>query len=228
MDGGTGIDKTQREAYVNIAKQFVIEAQKRADEAVKPYEYDIQGWNDTVGYNAVSFDATMPTFIMEGQNPSTFYDSMSDFDDGSDNSEVVSFYRDQRITQGFNTPAKSRANGGYYAQSTVDAWGGKHSGLDIAVPNNTPIPAPDHMEILSVSGSSTSKSGWGLTVVAKDTAGRTHRWSHLNKADIAPGQTISKGQVIALSGNSGNSTGPHIDYRIRENGSYIDPLTLFT
>jgi len=131
-----------------------------------------------------------------------------------------------RITQSFDTPVSSRENGGLYDQSTVTAWGSRHRGVDVAMNVGTPIPAPSDLTVKKVSGSSDSKSGWGLNIVAVDSKGREYRFSHLSMAEVTAGQKIPQGRILALSGNSGNSTGPHLDFRVRMNGNYIDPYTL--
>ena len=48
---------------------------------------------------------------------------------------------------------------------------------------------------------------------------------HLSRFAVQQGQRVSQGQVIGYSGNSGGSTGPHLDYRLKKNGKYINPLT---
>lgn len=132
-----------------------------------------------------------------------------------------------RVTQDFNTPIASRTNGGLYAQKTVEAWGGKHAGVDIAIPQGSGLPAPFSGTVREAG----FQDGWGGTVVFVDDAGGEHRISHLSSLDVKPGERINAGQVIAKSGGgkgtkgAGNSTGPHLDWRIRKNGKYIDPLT---
>jgi murein DD-endopeptidase MepM/ murein hydrolase activator NlpD len=132
------------------------------------------------------------------------------------------------ITQDFNTPVSAREDGGLYDRSTVVAWGGTHKGLDVAVPTGTDIKVPFEGEVIEADFT----PGWGGTVVVKDRNGAEHRFSHLSKlAGIQKGTKIAPGTVIAKSGGGkkdkgrGNSTGSHLDYRIKLNGKYVDPLT---
>jgi len=134
-----------------------------------------------------------------------------------------------RFTQDFNTPIASREDGGLYDSSTVKAWGGTHAGVDIAVPQGTRFKSLLEGEVIEAG----EEKGWGGTIVIRDAKGAEHRISHLSELNpnIKPGTVISQGQIIAMTGGakrqkgSGNSTGAHIDYRIRYNGKYIDPLT---
>ena len=128
-----------------------------------------------------------------------------------------------RVTQNYSTPVKAREDGGLYSQGTVSAWGGKHAGVDYAMPEGTRLPSVVDGEIVSIGES----SGWGKTVVIRDPNGAEHRYSHLS--DFAPGLEkgvkVQRGQYLARSGNTGNSTGPHLDYRIRYQGRYVDPFS---
>jgi murein DD-endopeptidase MepM/ murein hydrolase activator NlpD len=51
-------------------------------------------------------------------------------------------------------------------------------------------------------------------------------YGHLSRALVAPGQQVAAGEVIGLSGNTGNSSAPHLHFELRRRGVVVDPLTL--
>jgi murein DD-endopeptidase MepM/ murein hydrolase activator NlpD len=65
--------------------------------------------------------------------------------------------------------------------------------------------------------------GYGLMVAIDHGDGLETRYAHLSDASVRPGDTIAAGQVIARSGNSGRSTGPHLHFEVREAGQPVDP-----
>jgi murein DD-endopeptidase MepM/ murein hydrolase activator NlpD len=65
--------------------------------------------------------------------------------------------------------------------------------------------------------------GYGLMVAIDHGAGLETRYAHLSAASVNPGETIAAGQVIARSGNSGRSSGPHLHFEVREAGQPVDP-----
>ena len=95
-----------------------------------------------------------------------------------------------------------------------------HQGVDWAVPRGTAVYAS--------SGGTVTKAGWGsgygYVVYIRHPNGWETRYAHLNKVLVSAGQTVKQGQKIALSGNTGRSTGPHLHFEIRANGSAINPL----
>ncbi len=95
-----------------------------------------------------------------------------------------------------------------------------HKGVDWAVPTGTAVMA-------SSSGTVTRAgwgSGYGYCVYIKHPDGRETRYGHLSKILVSVGQTVSQGQKIALSGNTGVSTGPHLHFEILINGTQVNPL----
>lgn len=97
-----------------------------------------------------------------------------------------------------------------------------HPGIDIAVPAGTPVRA---------SGGGTVKAtgynpDYGLFVLLRHPSGYETMYGHASRLIAADGDDIQAGQVIALSGNSGRSTAPHLHFEIRRDGKSLDPLTL--
>ena len=95
-----------------------------------------------------------------------------------------------------------------------------HKGIDWATPTGTAVVAS--------SGGTVAKAGWGsgygYVVYINHPDGRQTRYGHLSKVLVSAGQTVSQGQKIALSGNTGVSTGPHVHFEILINGSQVNPL----
>lgn len=95
-----------------------------------------------------------------------------------------------------------------------------HKGVDWATPVGTAVMA-------SCTGT-VAKAGWGsgygYVVYINHADGRQTRYGHLSKVLVKQGQTVTQGQKIALSGNTGVSTGPHIHFEILINGAQVDPF----
>ncbi len=95
-----------------------------------------------------------------------------------------------------------------------------HKGIDIAVSTGTSVMATSGGKV-TVAG---WQSGYGYVVYIDHGNGVTSRYGHLSKILVSVGQTVSQGTVIARSGNTGNSTGPHLHFEIRVNGTAVNPL----
>lgn len=107
---------------------------------------------------------------------------------------------------------------------TKDGHITRHRGTDIAAQMNTPIPSPVSGTIVA-NTSSDKGSDYGNYVVVKDASGKKHLMAHMNtKSMYNIGSHISKGETIGYVGSTGNSTGPHLHYEIRDNGSIVDPM----
>ena len=67
------------------------------------------------------------------------------------------------------------------------------------------------------------QGGYGLTVVVEHDNGFQTRYAHLSTSAVAAGDTVAAGQLLARSGNSGRSTGPHLHFEVRQHGVPVDP-----
>ncbi|MDE6578001.1 MAG: peptidoglycan DD-metalloendopeptidase family protein [Muribaculaceae bacterium] len=69
--------------------------------------------------------------------------------------------------------------------------------------------------------------GYGNFIVVAHNNGVETRYAHLNQSIVMPGQKVEAGEPIALGGNTGNSTGPHLHFEVRYMGTPLDPLAMF-
>ncbi|TMF30908.1 MAG: M23 family metallopeptidase, partial [Chloroflexi bacterium] len=86
-----------------------------------------------------------------------------------------------------------------------------HRGTDYAVASNTPVVAADDGTVIYSEWS--DSGGWGVVM---DHAYDRTAYFHNNQLFVYPGQHVSRGQLIALSGSTGNSTGPHVHFEVRD------------
>lgn len=99
-------------------------------------------------------------------------------------------------------------------------WSG-HPGLDVVTDFRQPIFASDSGTVIF---SGWDATGYGNFIVIDHGNGFKTTYGHNEANLVAAGQTVVKGQQIAESGNTGNSTGNHIDFRILLNGAFVNPL----
>ena len=99
-------------------------------------------------------------------------------------------------------------------------WGRLHAGADFAGPIGTPIYTTADGVVTHASWS----SSYGRLIKIQHDFGIETRYAHLNSIDVRVGQRVSRGERIGAMGNSGRSTGPHLHYEIRVNGSPINPM----
>ena len=104
-----------------------------------------------------------------------------------------------------------------------DAQGGEaHPGIDIAVPIGTAVRAAGGGTVLEAS----EQAEYGRYVLLEHPEGFQTVYGHLSRITVVPGNTVAAGQVVGLTGNTGNSSAPHLHFEIRQNGNSIDPRTL--
>lgn len=95
-----------------------------------------------------------------------------------------------------------------------------HSGLDISNKSGTEIIATADGKVSYAA----RKMYFGNLVIIDHGYGRVTKYGHLKKILVKPGQRVKRGEVIALLGNTGQSTGPHVHYEVRISGTPVNPL----
>ena len=99
-------------------------------------------------------------------------------------------------------------------------WGRLHAGADVGVPIGTTVRASRAGQVITAGW----VGGYGNCVIIDHGDGVTTRYGHLSEVTVSVGQYVDQGQQVALSGNTGRSTGPHLHFEIRINGEPVDPL----
>lgn len=102
-------------------------------------------------------------------------------------------------------------------------WGRAHEGIDVAVAEGTPIKAAAAGNVVLAQGEAES-GGYGNFTCLDHGGGLSTCYAHQSSIGVAVGQAVEQGEVIGASGNTGNSTGPHLHFETRLNGMAQDPL----
>jgi murein DD-endopeptidase MepM/ murein hydrolase activator NlpD len=95
-----------------------------------------------------------------------------------------------------------------------------HEGIDVTAPMGSPIEAPAGGVVTDAGW----ESGYGNTVTIDHGYGIVTKFAHASKLLVKAGQRVQRGQRIALVGNTGLATGPHLHYEVHVNGRPVDPL----
>jgi len=99
-------------------------------------------------------------------------------------------------------------------------WGVLHPGIDLAVPTGTPIHAAAAGTVVWCGW----MSGYGNLVMIDHHNGLATLYGHQSRVAVGCNQNVVQGQVIGYSGSTGYSTGPHLHFEVRANGTPVDPL----
>lgn len=127
---------------------------------------------------------------------------------------VVALIRNRKVTPLRGTvTAKFGENRGSYL----------HNGTDIATPTGTPIRAPWRGEVVSLYTNATG----GNQLLIEHSNGIISGYAHLEKYNVKMYDKVGAGAIIATTGNTGHSTGPHLHFTLSRNGKNIDPEIIF-
>ena len=126
------------------------------------------------------------------------------------------------IEKGTQTPPTymKPVTGGTLTSTFKWRWGRMHKGIDWAVPKGTAVRASCGGTVVSAGWS----GGYGNCITICHPDGKQTRYGHLSKILVSAGQKVDQGEKIALSGNTGRSTGPHVHFEILVNGTQVNPL----
>ena len=96
-----------------------------------------------------------------------------------------------------------------------------HQGIDYAAPRGTPVVAVGDGTVVR----SAYTGGYGNLIVLRHAGGLESQYAHLSKyaRNVKKGKKVSQGQTIGYVGSTGLSTGPHLDFRIKKNGKFVNP-----
>lgn len=124
-------------------------------------------------------------------------------------------------------PVKKYTKSASFHQSGA-MWQSTHSGQDFAVPSGTDVVAAHGGTVVKAGGNGAGDGpAYGNAIVIKHGNGTYSQYAHLSRIDVRIGQVVKTGQHIARSGNTGNSSGPHLHFEIRTTpnyGSAVDPV----
>ena len=104
-------------------------------------------------------------------------------------------------------------------------WGRLHGGVDLAVPEGTPVYAADNGKVIVAGNLS---DGYGNYIILDHQNGYKTLYAHNSELLVSVGDVVAQGEQIALSGNTGNSTGPHVHFEIQVNDEKVDPQQFVT
>ena len=117
------------------------------------------------------------------------------------------------------SPLRAVPTGLPVAGAISQAYRSGHRAMDIAVPVGTPVRATGTGRVLYAGW---NNEGYGNLVILENGPYRTY-YAHLDRLLVRPGEGIEAGAIVGLSGNTGNSTGPHLHYEVRLNGAQVMP-----
>lgn len=122
---------------------------------------------------------------------------------------------------GFRWPVRGRIIAGFGPKPT----GQQNDGINIAVPEGTPIKAAED-GVVAYSGN--ELKGYGNLVLVRHASGHVTAYAHASELLVKRGDTVKRGQVIAKSGQTGNVSSPQLHFEIRKGATPVDPMQFLT
>ena len=99
-------------------------------------------------------------------------------------------------------------------------WGRMHAGIDLALPSGSPVRSVGDGTVIEAG----RESGYGNIVKIRLEDGTVNYYAHNSRLVVSVGEKVQAGEIIARSGNTGHSTGPHLHFEVRIGGSAVNPI----
>lgn len=149
------------------------------------------------------------------------------FVDGSGRARYFAADGSSLETQFLKAPLNfTRVSSGYTMHRRHPVFGKvrPHQGVDYAAPKGTPVKALGAGTVTFRGW----KNGYGNTLIIRHSGGIETQYAHLSRfaSSLKVGQKVDQGEVVAFVGATGIATGPHLDFRVRKNGKFVNPDTL--
>jgi len=101
-----------------------------------------------------------------------------------------------------------------------------HNGIDLGCDRGTPVYATGDATVMKAADKGFN-GGYGHMVLLDHGFGYKTRYAHLSEVLVQPGERVRRGQIIARTGNTGRSTGPHLHYEVIHKGVPVNPINYF-
>lgn len=197
---------------------------------------DRQGQNlaKELGMNATDLEAFVPEMLTDNHSPDPVLLRIEAMQNSLDY-KAQQFTMLESLVRGHHIQKQSQLSGrpiaagwlsSYYGMR-ADPFTGKpamHEGLDFAGEEGSEVVATA-AGIVTWAG---DRYGYGQLIEIEHGSGLKTRYGHNQSLSVSVGDVVTQGQVIALMGNSGRSTGAHVHYEVIRNGQHIDPLPFVT
>lgn len=223
----TGLLGSPRRANSFVEIETIFEPQLRIGQAISLLSKTIPDLNQAYKIVNIEHKGTISPVVC-GKLTTKVILSMFDREPRKLKKQPPTTYTGKPTQGQWNKPVQGRVSSpfGYRNQPNAKA-STYHKGMDIAAPLNTTVYAPANGKVIAsyISGSLTSDLGRLIKIDHGEINGKqVQSWyGHLNKWLVGAGDVVSKSQPIALVGNTGNSTGPHLHFGIFENSIAVNP-----
>lgn len=211
-------EKARREAEAKARAEAEAAAQAEAAAAAQARaeaEAQAQARAEAERRSQASTSSSSSSSNNSSSSSSSSSSSNSSSNSGSNNSAPAS-------NSGWARPASGRITSpfGYRTHPVTGQQGSFHAGVDIA--GSGPIRASRAGTVTQASFS----GSYGYTVIIDHGNGYSTLYAHMQpNLSVAPGQSVSQGQQLGIMGTTGRSTGVHLHFEIRKNGSVVNPMS---